>query len=263
MCWWWRRSRCRAASRPDCVLRAQRLRRPSWPRRRWPTRSRRWPGVMPAAASWPSRAAPDHGSRRALRCSPSTGVLLTRGWPRHGTSAAGPGIQIGMDTPQVTAELLDDCLQRLTAPSATAALGLAEDGGWWVLGLRQPDPRVFLGVPMSTPRTGLAQLRRFATWATTRSDCPACATSITWTTRWRWRTTRPVPVSPMRAVGCWRRSDPRTRHRRRRLHRVGPGRSSGLARPPSARAGQPLTERSHGHAGVPEPRSGVRLGRRG
>lgn len=81
---------------------------------------------------------------------------LAAAWDR----AAGPGIQIGMDTPQVTAELLEDCLQRLTVPGATAALGLAEDGGWWVLGLRQPDPRVFLGVPMSTPRTGLAQQRR-------------------------------------------------------------------------------------------------------
>jgi uncharacterized protein len=65
-----------------------------------------------------------------------------------------------MDTPQVTAELLDDCLQRLMEPGATAALGLAEDGGWWVVGLRQADPRMFLGVPMSTPMTGFAQQRR-------------------------------------------------------------------------------------------------------
>jgi hypothetical protein len=77
---------------------------------------------------------------------------LAAAWDRAG----GPGIQIGMDTPQVTAEILDDCLQRLTGPGTTAALGLAEDGGWWVLGLQRPDPRVFLGVPMSTPRTGLA-----------------------------------------------------------------------------------------------------------
>jgi glycosyltransferase A (GT-A) superfamily protein (DUF2064 family) len=74
--------------------------------------------------------------------------------------AAGPGLQIGMDTPQVTAELLDDCLCRLAAKGNTAALGLAEDGGWWALGLRRSDPAVFLGVPMSTRRTGSAQKRR-------------------------------------------------------------------------------------------------------
>ena len=74
--------------------------------------------------------------------------------------AGGSGLQIGMDTPQVTARLLDDCLQRLAARGATAVLGLAEDGGWWALGLRRPDPAVFLGVPMSTPLTGSAQERR-------------------------------------------------------------------------------------------------------
>jgi hypothetical protein len=39
-------------------------------------------------------------------------------------------------------------------------LGRALDGGWWAIGLEHPDPRVFLGVPMSTPHTGLAQRRR-------------------------------------------------------------------------------------------------------
>ena len=70
----------------------------------------------------------------------------------------GPGVQIGMDTPQVTAGLLDDALEALDTTSA--ALGLAEDGGWWAIGLRQADARVFLDVPMSTSRTGAAQLAR-------------------------------------------------------------------------------------------------------
>ncbi len=115
-----------------------------------------------------------HVGRRLLALDGSPGPWLLPGFevfPQQGRGlderlaaawdrAAGPGIQIGMDTPQVTAQLLDDCLQRLMAPGATAALGLAEDGGWWALGLRQPDPGVFLGVPMSTPRTGFAQQRR-------------------------------------------------------------------------------------------------------
>lgn len=73
-------------------------------------------------------------------------------------AAGGPGVQIGMDTPQVTAGLLDDALGSLDTTSA--ALGLAEDGGWWAIGLRQADARVFLDVPMSTRRTGAAQLAR-------------------------------------------------------------------------------------------------------
>ena len=51
-------------------------------------------------------------------------------------TAGGPGVQIGMDTPQVTVALLDLALAALdTAP---AALGHAADGGWWAIGLRRP-----------------------------------------------------------------------------------------------------------------------------
>ncbi len=73
-------------------------------------------------------------------------------------AAGGPGVQIGMDTPQVTPALLDDALASLE--SSTAALGLAADGGWWAIALRAPDPRVFQGVRMSTRRTGSEQLAR-------------------------------------------------------------------------------------------------------
>ena len=73
-------------------------------------------------------------------------------------AAGGPGVQIGMDTPQVTPSLLDGALAALD--TATAALGLAEDGGWWAIALRRPDPRIFSGIAMSTARTGADQLAR-------------------------------------------------------------------------------------------------------
>ncbi len=72
----------------------------------------------------------------------------------------GPGLQVGMDTPQVTPELLDASLAQLDQPSVDAVLGLAEDGGWWAIGLRGADPRVFRGVPMSSPDTGRRQRER-------------------------------------------------------------------------------------------------------
>ena len=75
------------------------------------------------------------------------------------TAAGGPGLQIGMDTPQVTPELLDHCLERTAAPGASASLGLAEDGGWWALGLATGwKVDVFAGVAMSEPTTGAHQL---------------------------------------------------------------------------------------------------------
>jgi uncharacterized protein len=75
-------------------------------------------------------------------------------------SGTGPAVLIGMDTPQVTAGMLADAVTRLDATGAEAVLGGADDGGWWLLGLRRPDPRAVLGLPMSSPLTGAAQRAR-------------------------------------------------------------------------------------------------------
>jgi len=72
----------------------------------------------------------------------------------------GPALLVGMDTPQITPPLLDDAMRRLLSPGVDAVLGSAKDGGWWIIGLRRADPRVFLGVPMSSPVTGRAQRDR-------------------------------------------------------------------------------------------------------
>jgi uncharacterized protein len=71
-----------------------------------------------------------------------------------------PALLIGMDTPQVTSDLLVRAVETLAAPDCDAVLGHAEDGGWWLLGLRQADPGLLHGVPMSTPYTGAAQEMR-------------------------------------------------------------------------------------------------------
>ena len=94
-----------------------------------------------AAAGWTIR--PQRGDGLAAR-------LVNA----HLDVPAGPGpvVQVGMDTPQLTAGDL------LAAAAATdddpAVLGAAEDGGWWVLALRDPrDARALGAVEMSTPRT--------------------------------------------------------------------------------------------------------------
>ena len=65
-----------------------------------------------------------------------------------------------MDTPQLTPAILEDAAAALGGHDTDAVLGPAFDGGYWTIGLNQPDPAVFSGVPMSHPDTGRAQARR-------------------------------------------------------------------------------------------------------
>ncbi|WP_371668543.1 DUF2064 domain-containing protein [Streptomyces sp. NBC_00289] len=69
----------------------------------------------------------------------------------------GPALLIGMDTPQVTPELLT-----VDFADCDAYFGPAVDGGFWALGLAEPDPGLLRGVPMSTALTGAAQRARLA-----------------------------------------------------------------------------------------------------
>ena len=68
-----------------------------------------------------------------------------------------PVLQIGMDTPQVTDVLIGDCARELLP--ADAVLGLARDGGWWVLGVTDALMADCLRtVPMSRSDTGAVTL---------------------------------------------------------------------------------------------------------
>jgi uncharacterized protein len=75
-----------------------------------------------------------------------------------GFDELGPGVIVGMDTPSA--------VRRWTGVAVDAiadghdALGLAVDGGYWVIGLARPNRAVFDNVPMSVSNTGIAQLRQ-------------------------------------------------------------------------------------------------------
>ncbi|WP_432063235.1 TIGR04282 family arsenosugar biosynthesis glycosyltransferase [Streptomyces sp. S1] len=69
----------------------------------------------------------------------------------------GPALLIGMDTPQITPEVLAPALRR---DAHDAWFGPAADGGFWALGLAVPDPALLLGVPMSRSDTGAVQYAR-------------------------------------------------------------------------------------------------------
>ncbi|PUA79086.1 glycosyltransferase [Nocardioides currus] len=70
----------------------------------------------------------------------------------HEDAGHGTVLQIGMDTPQLTPDLLHGAVADLAA--FDACLGPADDGGWWLLARRDPAVSVPLaGVAMSTPTT--------------------------------------------------------------------------------------------------------------
>ncbi len=110
------------------------------------------------------------------------------GWtvvPQHGDrfderlaraheAIAGPVVQVGMDTPQITPALLRGLIEMLAGCGTDhdavheavhdAVLAPAEDGGWWALGLTTGRYGGLLrGVPMSTPRTYEATLSALRT----------------------------------------------------------------------------------------------------
>lgn len=71
-----------------------------------------------------------------------------------------PALLIGMDTPQLTPELLRDGQRALEEHDAV--LGPAYDGGYWSVGLRRGHDQAFVGVPMSSEQTLRRQSERFS-----------------------------------------------------------------------------------------------------
>lgn len=69
-----------------------------------------------------------------------------------------PALLIGMDTPQLTVDLLGLAVAALL--EQRAVLGLAPDGGWWALGLQVPDGALLRGVATSRDDTGVRQRER-------------------------------------------------------------------------------------------------------
>ena len=74
-------------------------------------------------------------------------------------ACTGPTVLIGMDTPQITAALLNPIFG-LWPDGVDAWFGPAADGGFWALALADPRGDLVRGVPMSRDDTGSIQRRR-------------------------------------------------------------------------------------------------------
>ncbi|WP_344320285.1 TIGR04282 family arsenosugar biosynthesis glycosyltransferase [Streptomyces macrosporus] len=84
----------------------------------------------------------------------------------------GPALLVGMDTPQLAPAVLAPVLAPDGWTACGAWFGPAADGGFWALGLADPDPDLVRGVPMSTERTGALQRRRLLDAGLTVRDLP-------------------------------------------------------------------------------------------
>lgn len=123
----------------------------------------------------------------AAQCAGGLDRRLASALAQSGTAS----VLIGMDTPQLLAHHLAD----VDLAGYDACLGLSADGGYWAIGLadHQLAHSALGGVPMSTPYTGAAQLRRLSalgmrvqllpelTDVDTASAAQSVATSAPWT----------------------------------------------------------------------------------
>ena len=84
----------------------------------------------------------------------TTRALLGRGY--------GAACVLGADSPTAPTGQLVRAAEALLGGRAEAALGLAEDGGYWLLGLTEPRAEAYSRIAWSTERAGADTLARLA-----------------------------------------------------------------------------------------------------
>lgn len=83
----------------------------------------------------------------------------------------GPTVLIGMDTPQLTCDILAPLFDAWP-DDVDAWLGPANDGGYWAIALARPDGDLVRGVPMSRVDTGRLQRERLVAAGLSIRDLP-------------------------------------------------------------------------------------------
>jgi uncharacterized protein len=157
-------------------------------------KSRLSPPCTPAQAARLARAALEDtlaacgaaggAGRRVLALDGEPDGWLPRGWDviaqrgeglaerlAHAfADVAGPAFVLGMDTPQVSPAQLGAGLAALAHSDAVFAP--SADGGYWAIGLREPNAAVFDRIPMSRADTGAVQRRRLDELGLDTADLP-------------------------------------------------------------------------------------------
>lgn len=117
---------------------------------------------------------------RHLRISQRGEGFAERLTAAHADCDDGAGVvQIGMDTPHVRADALLAAGRSLDR--SDAVLGMAHDGGWWLLGVRVGRHAECLKqVPMSTSRTGELTRQALRSGGIRVGDVPSMTDVDTW-----------------------------------------------------------------------------------
>ena len=69
---------------------------------------------------------------------------------------------LSADSPTIPTAWLADAAHRILAPGARAVLGPAEDGGYWLIALQTPEPRLFARIGWSTDTVAATTIARAA-----------------------------------------------------------------------------------------------------
>jgi hypothetical protein len=67
---------------------------------------------------------------------------------------------VNADSPTLPTSLLCDAVTALAQPGDRMVLGVAEDGGYYLIGLKSPDPALFQGIAWSTAKVSAQTLQR-------------------------------------------------------------------------------------------------------
>ena len=98
------------------------------------------------------------------RLVPQEGDTLERRLTRLFARLLGEGhagaIAIDSDSPTLPMAYVSEAARLLAARTADVVVGPSDDGGYYLVGVRSPQPTLFDGVPWSTPDTRRATLER-------------------------------------------------------------------------------------------------------
>src|SRR5262245_21993360 len=105
-------------------------------------------------------APPDHGATFSALApdlsllpqqGPDLGVRLDGVLRRLLESGHGGAVAIDSDTPTLPVTLLQRAVDAFANPAIDGVVGPTEDGGYYLIGVREPRPELFVEMPWSTP----------------------------------------------------------------------------------------------------------------
>lgn len=95
-----------------------------------------------------------------LRQEASVGIVLQASMAAFLAAGHDCAIMVNGDSPTLPAEFVEQAIAALREPGDRVVLGPARDGGYYLVGLKHPHPRLFEDIPWSTPEVLARTLRR-------------------------------------------------------------------------------------------------------